>query len=75
MALPLALTALEGFFSFFRSVSRSYFSTAMTTTNGLSYLVTPTGAMRAASTSSPKWFLASPYEDLRMRLLVLKPQC
>ena len=55
------------------AITRSYSSTAMTTTNGLSYLVTATGAMRAASMSTPKWFLAPADENLRMRLLVLKP--
>jgi hypothetical protein len=36
-------------------------------------LVTATGAMRAASMSTPNWFLAPADENLRMRLLVLKP--
>lgn len=40
-------------------VSRSYSSTAITTTTGRSYLVTATGAALARSISSPKLFFAS----------------
>ena len=36
-------------------------------------LVTAPGAMRAASMSTPKWFLAPADENLRMRRLVLNP--
>jgi hypothetical protein len=44
------------------SLSNSF--TAITTRNGLS--VTATGAMRAESTSSTKWFLASAEQNVRM---------
>ena len=46
-------------FDFANAITRSYSSTAITTTTGRSYLVTATGAARARSISSPKLIFAS----------------